>query len=332
MSDVLRSPFCDVSALSMLSDSLEISSRHVVERHLTDKHPEKRPFVKVVREIENTENAQQSIEETEEEVPDPDGNHWKCNLCDFKCVYKADVTAHADTIHGESGQYKCALCSFKTSGKIILEQHISGKHAYDSNADYTVIYQRIKAANKRNVEAIEQGGQDEPFDTTPLWTRSMPRIRHIRGILLEEEIEDPVVSEGSSSSVSKVSLSKRKSDTEISTRPTKIRSKSGDENNKQFKEKSKRSLSCDKLSEGTESDGQIKKQNEQSKDATRNVNKSSKSSKTKAVELNDSDVGRFGPYGKPDGNLYICTLCNHFKTKYKHDMRDHLYRELNYAR
>lgn len=334
MSDVLRFPFCGASALSMLSDSLEISSRHVVERHLTDKHPEKRPFVKVVREIENTENVQQPVnEETEEEVPDPDGNHWKCNLCDFKCVYKADITAHADTIHGESGQYKCVLCSFKTSGKIILEQHISGKHAYDSNADYTVIYQRIKAVNKRNVETTEQGGQDEPFDTTPLWTRNMPRIRHIRGILLEEEIEDPVVSEGSSSIASKVSLGKRKSDTEISTKPTKVRSKSGDEINKQFKEKSKRSLSCDKLSEETEGNKQNKKENEQSKSNTaRDVNKSTNNSKKDAVELNDSDVGRFGPYGKPDGNLYICTLCNHFKTKYKHDMRDHLFRELNYAR
>lgn len=334
LSDVLRFPFCGTSALSMLSDSLEISSRHVVERHLTDKHPEKRPFVKVVREIENTENVQQPVnEETEEEVPDPDGNHWKCNLCDFKCVYKADITAHADTIHGESGQYKCILCSFKTSGKIILEQHISSKHAYDSNADYTVIYQRIKAVNKRNVETTEQSGQDEPFDTTPLWTRNMPRIRHIRGILLEEEIEDPVVSEGSSSTTSKVSLGKRKSDTEISTKPTKMRSKLGDEINKQFKEKSKRSLSCDKLSEETEGNGQNKKENEQSKSNTaRDINKSTNDSKKNAVELTDSDVGRFGPYGKPDGNLYICTLCNHFKTKYKHDMRDHLFRELNYAR
>ncbi|CAL1673083.1 unnamed protein product [Lasius platythorax] len=308
--------------------------RHVVERHLTDKHPEKRPFVKVVREVENTENVQQPVnEETEEEVPDPDGNHWKCNLCDFKCVYKADITAHADTVHGENCQYKCTLCSFKTSGKII-EQHISGKHACDSNADYTVIYQRIKGVNKRNVEATEQGGQDEPFDTTPLWRRSMPRIRHIRGILLEEEIEDPATSEGSSAS--KVSLGKRKNDTEVSMKPAKVKSagKSGDENNKQFKEKSKRSLSCDKLSEEAEGNGQVRKESEQSKAdaAARGVNKSAKDSKTGAAELNDSDVGRFGPYGKPDGNLYICTLCNHFKTKYKHDMRDHLYRELNYAR
>lgn len=316
----------------MLSDSIKMTSRHVVERHLTDKHPEKRPFVKVIREIENTENVQQPIqEEPEEEVPDPDGNHWKCNLCDFKCIYKADISNHVDMVHGESSQYKCTLCSFKTSGKVFLEQHINSKHAYDSNADYTMTYQRIKSVNKRNMETVEQGGQDEPFDTTPLWRRNMPRVRHIRGILLEEDIEAP----SETSSVSKVSLGKRKNDAEIVTKPAKIKSTgkstSLDENNKQSKEKSKRSLSCDKLSAGAE--GEAAKESAQSKS---NVgNKSAKNLKIDASELgdiNDSDMGRFGPYGKPEANMYVCTLCNHFKTKYKNDMRDHLYRELNYPR
>lgn len=325
----------------MLSDSIEMTSRHVVERHLSDKHPEKRPFVKVIREIENPENVQQSMqEEAEEEIPDPDGNHWKCNLCDFKCVYKADAASHADTVHGESSQYKCTGCSFKTSGKILLEQHINSKHAYDSNADYTVIYQRIKGVNKRNTETIEQGGQDEPFDTTPLWRRSMPRVRHIRGILLEEEIESPATSE-TPPAASKASLAKRKSDAEIVTKPAKIKSTgkstSLDENNKQSKEKSKRSLSCEKLFGETEGERQVIKDNVQNKIESRSVtgNKSTKDSKTDAVEMsdiNDSDIGQFGPYGKPDANLYVCTLCNHFKTKYKHDMRDHLYRELKYPR
>lgn len=315
----------------MLSDSIKMTSRHVVERHLTDKHPEKRPFVKVIREIENTENIQQPIqEELEEEVPDPDGNHWKCNLCDFKCVYKADIVNHVDTVHSESSQYKCTLCLFKTSGKIGLEQHINNKHPYDSNADYTTIYQRIKGVNKRNMEVMEQGGQDEPFDTTPLWRRNMPRVRHIRGILLEEEIEVP----SETSATSKVSLGKRKSDAEIVTKPAKIKSTgkstSLDENNKQSKEKSKRSLSCDKLSGGME--GEASKESAHSKV---DFNKSAKNLKIDANELgdiNDSDTGRFGPYGKPEANLYVCTLCNTFKTKYKNDMRDHLYRELNYPR
>lgn len=319
--------------------SIKMTSRHVVERHLTDKHPEKRPFVKVIREIENTENIQQPVqEETEEEVPDPDGNHWKCNFCDFKCVYKADVANHADTVHGENSQFKCTLCSFKTNGKIPLDQHLNSKHAYDSNADYTMIYQRIKGVNKRCAETMEQGGQDEPFDTTPLWRRNMPRVRHIRGILLEEEIEASATGE-TSSAASKVSLGKRKSDTEIVTRPAKIKSTgkstSLDENNKQSKEKSKRSLSCDKISEEAEGEGQAMKERAQIKVDSRNTDNKAKDSKPDASELSDiseSDIGMFGSYGKPDANLYVCTLCYQFKTKYKHDMRDHLFRELNYPR
>lgn len=325
----------------MLSDSIEMSSRHVVERHLADKHPEKRPFVKVVRELENTENVQQPVqEETEEELPDPDGNHWKCNLCEYKCVYKADIAGHADAVHNENCQYKCTLCSFKTNGKILFEQHVNNKHANDSNADYTAVYRRIKGVNKRNAEVVEQGGQDEPFDTTPLWRRSMPRIRHIRGILLEEEEEEQERKETETLATSeaspvppKVPSTKRKNETEIS-KPAKIKSTgksmSLDENNKQSKEKSKRSLSCEKLSEeaGETAEKQIAKERTQSK-----ANKKS-TEHSKAIELSDvnDNTGRFGPYGKPEGNMYVCTLCNTFKTKYKHDMRDHLYRELNYAR
>lgn len=309
----------------MLSDSINTLFRHVVERHLTDKHPEKRPFVKVIRELDNTENIQQSIqEEAEEEAPDPDGNHWKCNLCDFKCAYKAEMASHAATIHDEKSQYKCTLCSFKTSGKILFEQHISSKHAYDPNVDFILVYQRIKGVNKRNAEIVEQTGQDEPFDTTPLWRRDMPRVRHIRGILLEEE-EDEVSTNETSPAGSKVSLGKRRNETELTTRPAKLKtgkSASLDEN-RQSKEKSRRSLSCEKLS--GEADAQDTRESASKSD------KLTEDSKAE-TELNDSDVGRFGPYGKPDGNMYICTLCNQFKTKYKHDMRDHLYRELNYAR
>lgn len=332
----------------MLSDSFAMSSRYVVERHLADKHSEKRPFVKVIRELENTDNVQQQpiqTEEPEDETPDPDGNHWKCNHCDFKCVYKADASAHAETVHDESCQFKCTLCKFKTNGKIFMEQHINNKHAYDSNADYAVAYHRIKGVNKRNSEVAEQSGQDEPFDTTPLWSRSMPRIRHIRGILLEEEIETTAEA---SPATTKASLGKRKSDTEISNRPAKIRfcEKSGslDENVKYSKEKLKRSFSCEKLSRDSESEEQIEKEGAQSKTDSRDVTdkkylsrnlqiaKLTEHIKTDAAEMNDLDLGQFGPYGKPDGNMYVCTLCNYFKTKYKHDMRDHLYRELKYSR
>lgn len=329
----------------MLSDSVKMSPRYVVERHLTDKHPEKRPFVKVIRELDNAENNQQSVqEETEEEVPDPDGNHWKCNLCDFKCAYKAEMSSHAATVHDEKCQFKCALCSFKTISKILFEQHISNKHAHDPNVDFILVYQRIKGVNKRNTEAVEQAGQDEPFDTTPLWRRDMPRVRHIRGILLEEENEAPP-SETSSTNSKSVSLNKRKSETELSAKCSKAKiakSASLDEN-KQSKEKSKSSPLREKVSEQTnvssaacpaEGNNQIAKESKIDKTASdgAETRKDANRKVTELNDINDSDVGRFGPYGKPEGNQYVCALCNKFKTKRQEEMRDHLYDKLSYVR
>jgi hypothetical protein len=89
------------------------------------------------------------------------------------------------------------------------------------------------------------------FDTTPLWRRDMQRVRHIRGILLEEEGDVP--------------------------KPDIVR---------------RRSIDVGELEERG---------------------------------------GKFGPYGRPlGGNQYFCTLCNKYRTKFKADFRDHLYRELKY--
>lgn len=89
------------------------------------------------------------------------------------------------------------------------------------------------------------------FDTTPLWRRDMQRVRHIRGILLEEEGDVP--------------------------KPDIVRRTS-----------------------------------------------------VEVGEMEEKE-GKFGPYGRPvGGNLYFCTLCNKYRTKFKADFRDHLYRELKY--
>ncbi|XP_026670215.1 uncharacterized protein LOC108625488 isoform X2 [Ceratina calcarata] len=287
--------------------------RHIVERHLSDKHPEKRPFVKVIRESESTEGNQQSVqEEADEEIPDPDGNHWKCNICDYKCVYKAEMVNHASTTHDEKYQYKCNLCTFKGTVKIMFEQHMNSKHSNDPNADYILVYQRIRGINKKNSENVEQSGQDEPFDTTPLWRRDMPRIRHIRGILLEEEGDE---------SVETSPKAKRKCDLDLSTaKPAKIRPG--------------KSSSLDEARQTKESSKRLSLEGENVTDTPDDVDKLKEESVNPIddYEFNETDVGRYGPYGKADGNMYVCTLCTTFKTKYKHDMRDHLYRELNYAR
>ena len=250
--------------------------RYVVERHLGDKHPEKRPFVKVIREFESNESSPSSaMEENEDETPDLDGNHWKCNACEYKCVYKAEMQTHVGNEHDEKSQFKCTACSFRTNGKIQIDQHINAKHQNDPEADYQMVYQRIKGTKKGTVP-IEQGTPVPHFDTTPLWRRDMPRIKHIRGILIEEEPTSKITSPTPTISEK---FGKRKSDTDISVKSSKIR--------------------C-----------------------------------IKSIETDDKDSarGQYGPYGNPEGTFFECTICNQFKTQYKPDMRDHLYRELKYVR
>ncbi|XP_015113082.1 uncharacterized protein LOC107038481 isoform X2 [Diachasma alloeum] len=264
--------------------------RHVVERHLTDKHPEKRPFVKVIREIENPEGLEKApTEETEEGIADPDGNHWKCNVCDYKCIYKTEMITHASTSHDEKSQFKCTGCPFKTSGKISFEQHIISKHINDSEVDCTMVYERIRGTKKP--DSVETPPVDEPFDTTPLWRRDMPRIRHIRGILLEED--------NAKKSSESPKSGKRKSDVEPTAKPAKIKAKSMSFDGTVIIEKTK-NPGASKLPE--------------------------------KIYTHEELQEKFGPYGRPNGNMYFCTICSNYNSKYRQEIRDHLFMELKYWR
>ncbi|XP_046386057.1 uncharacterized protein LOC124155906 [Ischnura elegans] len=43
-------------------------------------------------------------------------------------------------------------------------------------------------------------------------------------------------------------------------------------------------------------------------------------------------IKQYGEFGEPEGNLFVCPVCSKYKTKYKNDMKDHYFRELNYKR
>ncbi|KAF4518884.1 hypothetical protein B566_EDAN006735 [Ephemera danica] len=48
-------------------------------------------------------------------------------------------------------------------------------------------------------------------------------------------------------------------------------------------------------------------------------------------EIFEADlIKKFGPLGKPIGSLYSCPICQRFKSKYKHCLRDHLFREFHH--
>lgn len=160
----------NVSIFRSFSSNLQKLShlhRHVVERHLTDKHPDKRPFVKVIREPQSEEQAQQNLQppsmssassfsssQESEETTDPDGNTWKCNLCEFKCVLKGAVQQHAQTAHDEKCQFKCNGCQFKSISKAALDQHMTSKHTLEENVDYVTVYQRIKGESRLTIKTI----------------------------------------------------------------------------------------------------------------------------------------------------------------------------------
>ncbi|KAJ8678941.1 hypothetical protein QAD02_014728 [Eretmocerus hayati] len=294
------------------------NKRHVVERHSSDKHPEKRQFVKVIREPqlatvatkEHQSESKQSgasgandnqestggpgattasitatiLQESEEQdAPDPDGNTWKCCLCEFKCVLKSAMQQHVLSVHDEKCQFKCNECGFKSVSRNTFDQHITTRHFNQSRVDFTTFYRRIKSLPPKKPDSASTPiPQAEPFDTTPLWSRDKSRIRHIRGILLEDEEEE----------VESTKSAKRKTDQDSPVKPAKIKSKHSSVDDIRSPEAKKARTSVDSAS-------------------------------SKQVDAE---------YGKPIGDLYVCIMCTQFKTKYKHDLRDHLYRELKYLR
>lgn len=127
---------------------------------MSDKHPENRECVKVIREMQTDQSTDEpqpeqqqqeeqqsttaSQESEESEAPDPDGNTWKCNLCDFKCVYKSVMQLHATNSHDEKCQFRCKACGFRTISKVTFDQHLTSKHPADPTVEFITVYQRIK--------------------------------------------------------------------------------------------------------------------------------------------------------------------------------------------
>lgn len=120
-------------------------------------------------------------------------------------------------------------------------------------------------------------------DTTPLWSRSKIRVRHIRGILIEDLNEEL----------------------------KHVRSSSIETNNSGTQKKS------------------IQAKNEL---VTEISDVQEVEEKSEVGKAKDDEEGMFGSYGKPHGNLYVCPLCSRYRSKIKADMRDHIYRELNYTK
>ncbi|KAG4071313.1 hypothetical protein HA402_004017 [Bradysia odoriphaga] len=128
----------------------------------------------------------------------PKVSKWKCSLCNDLFATQKLIQAHIQTSHSIKFQYQCDVCpEVQSNNKTTIQEHINAKHPNQSG--------RIKVYYKK-VECVEN-------DNTPIWRRDDPnKIKHIRGILFEEENVRTTPTKRDQSEVKKKTSQKKRSD------------------------------------------------------------------------------------------------------------------------
>ncbi|XP_055380541.1 uncharacterized protein LOC129611423 [Condylostylus longicornis] len=102
---------------------------------------------------------------------------WSCTTCKFKTVDEPSMLNHINTAHNIRFRYGCFDCKFGACQVNLVKEHISDKH-------HNFQQRQVKS----NYYRLDESDYDVVQENRPLWTRSDPyRIKHIRGILMEEE-------------------------------------------------------------------------------------------------------------------------------------------------
>ncbi|KAL1501260.1 hypothetical protein ABEB36_006615 [Hypothenemus hampei] len=166
--------------------------KHKIEKHLEDLHTDKLVRVITIRSLDaepldTKQQQQQMIPNQDESIQGTSQTSkfkpWNCCMCKAKYFNKEEVQAHILKKHNIDTQYKCTLCTFKNDEESALREHFSSKHALQK-FDIILMYQKLE-------EEVPKTEATTPFDTTPLWQRDKPRVRHIRGILFDEISPEP---------------------------------------------------------------------------------------------------------------------------------------------
>ncbi|KAF0300554.1 RE1-silencing transcription factor [Amphibalanus amphitrite] len=141
--------------------------RSLVTRHVRDKHPMLPLADVVVREPDDDEASR------------PLFKPWRCGLCKYQALLQLEVVEHVATGHGLSrNQFKCGLCSMRSSVRSEFDEHFATKHP-DEPVSVFALYYKVEEADAEAAAKVEQ--------CQPIWQRNNPRrIRHVRGILIEE--------------------------------------------------------------------------------------------------------------------------------------------------
>ena len=164
--------------------------KRVAEAHVGSEHRTRKLFVKDVRankdaqERKEAEKAEkEALDKVEKEeavskvnklVYDP----FKCGLCDAACETVEEIREHCSEQHGHSRQYKCSLCSLASDSKQELEEHVKTNHT-------------VSAPNVMKLFYVDPSkGPNDEEKREPLWSRDMEGLKHIRGILYDEDTEE----------------------------------------------------------------------------------------------------------------------------------------------
>lgn len=100
-------------------------------------------------------------------------------MCKTRSQSIEGIKTHVLDKHEIDSQYKCSLCSYNTNEKETFNEHFKTSHP-SQDVDIIYAYRKVEEGPKDDKDG------DNNFDTTPLWQRDRPRVRHIRGILFDE--------------------------------------------------------------------------------------------------------------------------------------------------
>lgn len=339
------------------------SQKHIVERHVTDKHPLSLNQVVVVREDTNSPSK---ISKRESK-----SKSWACGLCNYTAYDKVEIVKHTSDEHGLKSQYKCSLCQYRCSYKNGFTNHFAARHT-GCPVKIISVYKKIEPdADQINISQEQMTS----IDTTPLWLKGNTGLRHIRGILLEEESVENVkqnlgkprispkrrkisatcTSESLNAGIGEVTLSKTKKKAQT-VEPSKAFEASPERNEILITGKRSSSTKIDNKKDHTS--GPPKKPKLFSYDLTElteiSIHKTSAKTKTNGVSSNaandiiclvssDDDepssiLSNLPPllnestYGQPVDNKFCCSFCEVFSTTNEGEMFGHLCNELQYVK
>lgn len=165
--------------------------KHKIEKHISDIHldlPVKTITVRFM-ESEPKDSTQETSTSTVQSAPVPATTTkyykpWRCCMCKYKSATQDGIQNHVLEKHEIDSQFKCALCWYKTNDKETFTDHFKVAHE-NQTIDIIYAYRKLEEGKEKESEA---------FDTTPLWQRDRPRVRHIRGILFDESSPAPAKS------------------------------------------------------------------------------------------------------------------------------------------